>query len=146
MRCSAGKAQVLEGPEKEQRFPLKATPHPGRVRWTMFASDETPRSPADTVIRTTLHRGSATHVDLEIRPRAWFGRVRLWRGTRWPDLERTWFGSLRPWVPWFSLERQAVEAVAQALGSVPAAHVTRAVSLEVRAAVRRLEFDERSVS
>ena len=62
-------------------------------------------------IRVTVYRAASAHVDIKVRPRARFAEVRVWRGSRWPDLVSRYYARLRRWIPWFSLERQALRAM-----------------------------------
>jgi hypothetical protein len=62
-------------------------------------------------VRATVFREGASHVDVKMPSSGWFGEVRAWRGQRWPDLEKVWYGRLKPWIPWFSLERQVLRAI-----------------------------------
>ncbi len=62
-------------------------------------------------IRLTLYRGSDSHLDLKVVPGARFAAIRLWRGRRWPNLERVWRARMRRWIPWFSPERQILRAL-----------------------------------
>ncbi len=62
-------------------------------------------------IRGDIYRHGDTRVDVKFPAKGWFARIRVWNGARWPKLERTWYGRTRRWVPWFSLERQAVRAI-----------------------------------
>lgn len=87
------------------------------------------------VVRTVVYREGTAHVDIQARPGAWFGEVRIWRGDRWPELERRWYGRIRRWVPWHSLERQALRAVRYVSNRSTLALVT---AKEVRAAIERL--------
>ena len=61
--------------------------------------------------RTDIYRYGDVRVDVQVRPKAWMARVRFWSGRRWPRLEKTWYACTRRWLPWFSLERQAVKAI-----------------------------------
>lgn len=61
--------------------------------------------------RADIYRYGDARVDLKIRPGGWFARIRVWDGRRWPKVERIWRARLKPWIPWFSLERQVVRAV-----------------------------------
>ncbi len=63
------------------------------------------------VTRTDIYRHGDARVDVKLRPDAWFAQVRVWNGARWPKVEKTWRARVKGWVPWFSLERQAVRAV-----------------------------------
>jgi len=62
-------------------------------------------------IRVTVYRAASAHVDIKVRPGARFAEVRVWRGGRWPDLVSRSYARLRKWIPWFSLERQALRAM-----------------------------------
>ena len=62
-------------------------------------------------IRVTVYRAASAHVDIKVRPGARFAEVRLWRGGRWPELVSRFYARLRQWIPWFSLERQALRAM-----------------------------------
>ena len=62
-------------------------------------------------IRVTVYRAASAHVDIKVRPGARFAQVRVWRGGRWPDLVSRSYARLRRWIPWFSLERQALKAM-----------------------------------
>ncbi len=86
-------------------------------------------------VRAVVYREGTAHVDIQARPGAWFGEVRVWRGARWPELERRWFGRIRRWLPWHSLERQALKAVRHVSQRSTLALVT---AKEVRAAIERL--------
>lgn len=88
-------------------------------------------------IQATLYRHGAAHVDVKIRPSAWFATVRVWRGERWPDLERTWYARVRGWIPWFSLERQVWKAVAY----LAQARTTYLTAQEVGATLERVRRD-----
>lgn len=83
--------------------------------------------------RAVVYRGSGEHVDIQMRPSAWFAEVRLWRGLRWPSLERRWLAATKPWVPWFSLERQVHRAVREITGG----RLTLLMAQEIRAALER---------
>jgi hypothetical protein len=61
--------------------------------------------------RAEIYRYDDARVDLKMRPGEWFARIRVWDGGRWPRVRRTWHARLKPWIPWFSLERQVVRAV-----------------------------------
>ena len=61
--------------------------------------------------RTDIYRHGDLRVDLKVDPRGWFVRVRVWSGGRWPKRLRTYLAKNRRWIPWFSLERQAIRAV-----------------------------------
>jgi hypothetical protein len=63
------------------------------------------------VTRTDIYRHGDARVDVKYRPGAWFAQVRVWNGARWPKVEKTWRARTKGWIPWFSLERQAVRAV-----------------------------------
>jgi len=62
-------------------------------------------------IRVTVFRTANVHVDVKLRSRGWFAEVRVWRGTRWPDLQARFVARIRGWLPWFSLRRQMHKAV-----------------------------------
>ena len=62
-------------------------------------------------IRVTVYRAASAHVDIKVRPGSRFAEVRVWRGGRWPDLASRYYARLRRWIPWFSLERQALRAM-----------------------------------
>ncbi len=91
------------------------------------------------VLKTVVYREGTAHVEVRLRPGAWFGEVRVWRGARWPDLEKQWHGRVKSWIPWYSLENQAIKAVR---------HVTHRATLarltvkEVQAAIERLKRGE----
>ncbi len=70
-------------------------------------------------VRGTVYRHQEASVDVKLRPSGWFGQIRVWRGKRWPKLERTWYARMRSWIPWFSLERQASKAVAYVNHTTP---------------------------
>ncbi len=61
--------------------------------------------------RADIYRHADVRVDVKISDGGWFAVVRVWNGTRWPKVERTWRAGLKRWIPWFKLERQAVRAV-----------------------------------
>ena len=63
------------------------------------------------VTRTDIYRHGDARVGVKFRPHAWFAQVRVWSGARWPKVEKTWRARVKGWVPWFSVERQAVRAV-----------------------------------
>jgi hypothetical protein len=84
--------------------------------------------------RVIVYRGSGEHVDVQIRPSAWIAEVRLWRGLRWPSLERKWLAATKPWIPWFSLETQVHRAVRQVTGG----RLTLLMAQEIRAALERV--------
>lgn len=87
------------------------------------------------VIRTTVFRQGASHVDVKLPLSGWFGVVRAWRGERWPDLEKVWYGRLKPWIPWYSLERQVLRAI-EHVTQRPATKADRkAVQLKLRDAI-----------
>lgn len=65
----------------------------------------------EQLTRTDIYRHGDARVDVKLPPDAWFAQVRVWSGARWPKVEKTWRGYVKGWVPWFSLERQAVRAV-----------------------------------
>ncbi len=88
--------------------------------------------------RTDIYRRGDTRVDVKLRPRAWFARVRFWSGGRWPRVEKTWYARSRRWVPWFSLERQAVRAVEHANRRSHAFLPRDEVERQVRAALHLL--------
>ena len=77
-------------------------------------------------VRIDIYTHGDARVDLKAHPRDWFAVIRVWDGARWPKVVRTWRARMRRWVPWFSLEHQAVRAVefANRLASV---HVPREV-------------------
>jgi hypothetical protein len=62
-------------------------------------------------IRVTVYRAASAHVDIKVRPGSRFAEVRVWHGGRWPDLVGRSYARLRTWIPWFSLERQALRAM-----------------------------------
>jgi hypothetical protein len=62
-------------------------------------------------IRVTVFRTANVHVDVKLRSPGWFAEVRVWRGTRWPDLHARFRARVRGWFPWFSLRRQVSRAV-----------------------------------
>ncbi len=62
-------------------------------------------------IRVDIYKHGDARVDLKVHPRDWFAVIRVWDGARWPKVVRTWRARRRRWVPWFSLEHQAVRAV-----------------------------------
>lgn len=62
-------------------------------------------------IRMDIYTHGDARVDLKVHPRDWFAVIRVWDGARWPKVVRTWRARARRWVPWFSLEHQAVRAV-----------------------------------
>ncbi len=62
-------------------------------------------------VRIDIYTHGDARVDLRIRPRNWFAVIRVWDGARWPKVVRTWRAKRRRWIPWFSLERQAMRAV-----------------------------------
>lgn len=62
-------------------------------------------------IRIDIYTHGDARVDLKVHPRDWFAVIRVWDGARWPKVVRTWRARARRWVPWFSLEHQAVRAV-----------------------------------
>ena len=63
------------------------------------------------IIRVTVLRTANVHVDVKLRYPGWFAEVRVWRGTRWPDLQARLVARVRGWLPWFSLRRQMGKAV-----------------------------------
>jgi hypothetical protein len=89
-------------------------------------------------VQATLFRHGTSHVDVKLRPSAWFGVVRVWQGGRWPELEKIWYGRLRPWLPWFSIERQAVRAVEYVTQRPLIAADQTVVRRRLRAALRQL--------
>ncbi len=88
--------------------------------------------------RTEIYRYRDTRIDVKLRPKAWFARIRLWSGGRWPRVEKTWYARARRWVPWFSLERQAVRAVEHANRRSHAFLPRDEVQRQVRAALQLL--------
>ncbi len=62
-------------------------------------------------VRIDIYTHGDARVDLKVHPRDWFAVIRVWDGARWPKVVRTWRARTRRWVPWFSLEHQAVRAV-----------------------------------
>ena len=101
----------------------------------MVVSHAAMNSEGEGTVRTMVYRQGTAHVDIQIRPGAWFGEVRIWRGERWPKLERRWYGRIRRWVPWPSLERQTLKAVCYVSNRRTLALVT---AKEVQAAIERL--------
>ncbi len=95
----------------------------------------------ERAIRVALYHGSDARLDVKLRPSSWFAQVRLWRGRRWPNLERTWYARMRPWIPWFSLERQALRAAAYLVDGEPPPDVERAIRDEVQVALERLRIE-----
>jgi len=89
--------------------------------------------------RTDIYRYGDTRVDVKLPPRAWFARVRLWSGGRWPHVEKTWYAGAHRWVPWFSLERQAVRAVEHANRRCHTFLSRKEVRRQVRAALQMLK-------
>ena len=87
------------------------------------------------VLKTIVYREGAAYVEVRMRPGAWFGEVRVWRGARWPDLDRRWRGGMKWWIPWYSLEKQAMNAVRYVSGRTALAWLT---ANEVHAAIERL--------
>jgi len=65
-------------------------------------------------VRATVYRDTNVRVDVKAAREAWMAQVRVWRGTRWPELVGVWRARMRWWVPWFSLERQVVRALSYA--------------------------------
>ncbi|NIM51262.1 MAG: hypothetical protein GTN62_15080 [Gemmatimonadales bacterium] len=65
----------------------------------------------DETVHSTVYRDNTARVDVKLRASSWFAQVRVWRGRRWPDLERTWYARTRRWIPWFSLDHQVARAV-----------------------------------
>ncbi len=86
--------------------------------------------------RTDIYRHGDVAVDVKISDGGWFAVVRVWHGTRWPKVVRTWRVPLKRWLPWFSLQRQAVRAVEyanrRASVRVPREHIEE----QVRGALR----------
>ena len=87
------------------------------------------------ILQTVVYRERTAYVEVRARPGAWFGEVRVWRGERWPITERRWYGHLRSWLPWFSLEKQATKAVRYVSKRTTMAQLT---AEEVHAAIERL--------
>ncbi len=88
--------------------------------------------------RADIYRHGDVRVDVKISDGGWFAAVRVWHGTRWPKVVRTWHVPLKRWWPWFSLERQAVKAVEYA-NRRASVHVPRErISEQVRGALRLL--------
>ena len=92
-------------------------------------------------VRTTLFREGARHVDVKVPASGWFATVRAWRGQRWPDLEKVWYGRLKPWIPWFSLERQALRAIEHVTRRSPTASDREAVRRNLRVALQKCDRD-----
>ncbi len=88
--------------------------------------------------RNDIYRYGDTRVDVKRGRKAWFARVRVWSGGRWPRVERTWYARTRRWFPWFSLERQAVKAVEHANRKSHTFLPRQEVRRRVRAALRML--------
>ncbi len=93
------------------------------------------------VHQAIVFREGTAHVDIRVRPGAWFGEVRVWRGARWPDLEKRWHGRMKSWIPWYSLEDQAVKAVRYVTHR---ANLARLTVKEVHAAIERLRRELRA--
>ncbi len=93
-------------------------------------------SDRDGTVRTAVvYREGNAYVEIRVRPRGWFGEVRVWRGARWPKLDRRRHGAMKRWIPWYSLETQAMNAVRYVSNrdAMPLLAVK-----EVRAAIERL--------
>lgn len=95
---------------------------------------ETPAN-EPVVLQKTIYRSGMRYVELKLSGMASFAEVRVWRGHRWPDLERVWYARMRRWIPWFSLERQALRAVEYVAHAPPSTAERAALTREVRAAV-----------
>jgi hypothetical protein len=95
----------------------------------------------ESAVRVTLYHGSDARLDVKLHPSSWFAQVRLWRGRRWPSLERTWYARLRPWIPWFSLERQALRAATYLSDREPPPGLRRAIQQEVRIVIERMRVE-----
>lgn len=91
-------------------------------------------------VRATVFREGASHVDVKMPSSGWFGEVRAWRGQRWPDLEKVWYGRLKPWIPWFSLERQVLRAIEHVTQRPPTGADREAVRRRLRGAMQRREL------
>ncbi len=90
------------------------------------------------VTRADIYRHGDARVDVKLRPDAWFAQVRVWNGSRWPKVEKTWRGRVKGWVPWFSLERQAVRAVEYANRRSSVFMPREEIRKQVQAALRHL--------
>ena len=90
------------------------------------------------VTRTDIYRHGDARVDVKLRPDAWFAQVRVWNGARWPKVEKTWRARVKGWVPWFSLERQAVRAVEYANRRSSVYMPREEIQKRVQAALRHL--------
>ncbi len=88
------------------------------------------------VLKAIVYREGTAYVEVCVRPGAWFGEVRVWRGTRWPDLVRRWRGGTKSWIPWYSLEEQAMKAVRYVSDRNT---MVRLTVKEVHAAIERLK-------
>ena len=108
----------------------------GRVGKTLGMGDASTHTD-ESAVRVTLYHGSDARLDVKLRPSSWFAQIRLWRGRRWPSLERTWYARMRPWIPWFSLERQALRAASYLADGTPPPDVARTIREEVRVARER---------
>ena len=102
----------------------------------------------NTDIKVTVYRAASAHVDIKVRPGARFAEVRVWRGGRWPDLASSFRARLRGWIPWFSLERQAMRAL-ELMDSFEESHLSpqemrdkvAVAALLVTEEIRQLETD-----
>lgn len=88
--------------------------------------------------RADIYRHADVRVDVKIGARGWFAVIRVWNGTRWPKVERTWRAGVKRWVPWFSLERQAVRAVEYANHRASVYLSREQIRKQVRDALRTL--------
>ena len=62
-------------------------------------------------VRIDIYKHGNARVDLKVDSRDWLAVIRVWDGARWPKVVKTWRARMRRWVPWFSLEHQAIRAV-----------------------------------
>ncbi len=92
-------------------------------------------------VRVTVFQDGAAYIDVKLPLSGRIGLVRVWRGTRWPALERTWYARLRPWIPWFSLERQVMRAIEYLLDHPPSDADQVRVKRELRAALAQLRLE-----
>jgi hypothetical protein len=88
------------------------------------------------VLQAVVYREGTAHVDVRLGSGAWFGEVRVWRGARWPAIEKRWRGRVKGWIPWYSLEDQAIKAVRYVTHRATLARLT---VKEVQAAIERLK-------
>ena len=57
-----------------------------------------PHANEPEVFRKTIYRAGMSYVEVKLSGAAPLAEVRVWRGHRWPDLERVWYARMRSWM------------------------------------------------